>query len=640
MMKPLAAAGALIAVTAVALLGARQPQERQVPDTTTERPPAHPADTQASRVVSAPASARAASAGPRRDIRMPARADAGQPAGEWRLPARDLAGTRYSPLADINVTNVANLKVVSTMSTGINRGHEGQPLVVGTTMYVVTPYPNVLLAIDLTVPGGKLKWKYEPHPDPRAVGIACCDVVNRGASYGDGKIVYNTLDAHTVAVDAGSGRQVWKTKVGNIEIGETITGAPLVVGSMVYVGNSGAELGVRGYLAALDLGSGRILWRAYSTGPDRDVRIDERFRPFYAKDQGRDLGVTTWSGDQWKLGGGTVWGWITYDPETNLLYYATANPGVWNPDLRPGDNKWSATIFARDAETGYARWAYQVVHHDAWDYDAIMENVLVDMPYDGRMRKLLIHPGRTGFVYTFDRETGELLTAAVYQPTNWATGIDLKTGRHIEDPTKRTHDGVVTRNICPSSTGAKDVQPSAFSLRTGLLYIPAHNICMDYEGIEANYIAGTPYLGASVRMFPGPGTGGLRGELVAWDPIAARKVCGVMEDLPLWSGVLATGGDLVFYGTMDGWFKAIDARDCRELWKFKTGSGIIGSPMTYQVNGKQFVAVYSGIGGWMGAVAFPGISTDDPYAALGVVGAVPDIKMKTAPGGSLYVFAL
>jgi len=363
------------------------------------------------------------------------------------------------------------------------------------------------------------------------------------------------------------------------------------------------------------------------------------FHPFYAKDRGRDLGTTTWSGDQWKLGGGTTWGWISYDPGLHLVYYSTGNPGVWNPDLRPGDNKWSITLFARDAETGEARWAYQIVPHDAWDYDEIMENVLVDMPVQGRMRQLLIHPGRTGFVYTFDRVTGELLAAATYQPVNWATSVDLRTGEHAIDPAKRTHTGVIVEDICPSSTGAKDEQPSAFSPRTGLLYIPAHNICMNYEGTEANYIAGTPYLGASVKMYPGPG--GYRGELVAWDPVKAEKVCGVKEDLPLWSGVLATAGDLVFYGTMDGWFKAIDARTCVERWKMKLSSGIVGNPIAYTgPDGREYIAVYAGIGGWMGAVAFPDVSTDDPYTALGVAGAVPDLKTKTAPGGVLYVFSL
>jgi PQQ-dependent dehydrogenase (methanol/ethanol family) len=560
--------------------------------------------------------------------------------GEWRIPAGDDGNLRYSALDTINTSNAKDLHVVTTFSTGIPNGHEGQPLVFNNTMYVVTPYPNNLIAVDLTNPNGPLKFIYEPHTDPRSVGIACCDVVNRGAAYADGKIIYNLLDAHTVAVDAETGKEVWRAKVGDINVGETVTGAPIVVKDKVLVGNSGGELGVRGYVAALDVKSGKELWRAFNTGPDADVKIGPGFHAFYQKDQGKDLGVTTWPSEQWKLGGSTVWGWISYDPETNLIYYGTGNPGVWNPDLRPGDNKWSCSIIARDADTGEAKWAYQATAHDAWDYDEIMENMLVDMEYGGRMRKLLIHPGRTGFVYVLDRETGELLSAETFQPTNWATSYDLKTGKPAEDPTKRTRYGVVTQGICPSSTGAKDVIPSAMSPRTGLVYIPAHNTCMDYEGTEANYIAGTPYLGASVKMYVGPG--GYQGELVAWDPVRARKVWGVKEEkFPVYSGVLATGGDVVFYGTMDGWFKAVDARTGAELWKFHTSSGIVGNPITYTgPDGKQYVAIYSGIGGWMGAVAFPSISIDDPEAALGVVGAMKDIKKYTAPGSTVYVFGL
>jgi PQQ-dependent dehydrogenase (methanol/ethanol family) len=565
------------------------------------------------------------------------------PNGEWRLPAGDYANTRYSPLAQLQPNNVSNLRVITTVSTGVPKGHEGGPLVVNNTMYLVTPFPNNLIAIDLTKPSGAIKFIYEPHPDPRAVGIACCDVVNRGASYADGKIVYNLLDATTVAVDAETGKEVWRTKVGNIDVGETMTMAALVVKDKVIVGNSGGELGVRGYIAALDLKTGKILWRGYSSGPDKDVLIGDGFHAFYKKDQAPNQGVTTWPGEQWKLGGGTVWGWVSYDPELNLIYYGTGNPGVWNPDLRPGDNKWSCAIMARDPDDGHVVWAYQVTPHDMHDYDEIMENILVDMEWgpDKQMRKLLLHPGRTGFMYVLDRQTGELLSAEKYEEsTNWAKGYDLKTGLPDMDPAKMTHSGVVVEDICPSSTGAKDFIPSAFSPRTGLLYIPAHNTCMNYEGIEANYIAGTPYLGADVKMFPGPG--GFQGELVAWDPVHAKKVWGVREaTLPVYSGVLATGGDLVFYGTMDGFFRAIDARTGTMLFQFHTGSGIVGNPMTYLgPDGKQYVAVYSGVGGWMGAVAFPSVSADDPYAALGVVGAMKEIKKVTGPGDTLYVFGL
>jgi PQQ-dependent dehydrogenase (methanol/ethanol family) len=560
------------------------------------------------------------------------------PNGEWTKASGDYAALRYSPLDQITTTNVRNLVVKTTLQTGIPHGHEGQPLVVDNTLFVVTPFPNDLIAIDLTIPGGAMKWKYAPHPERRAVGIACCDVVNRGASYVDGKIIYSLLDTTVVAVDAKDGRQLWRTTVGNVNQGETFTAAPLIVKNKVIVGNSGGELGVRGYVAALDVGSGKLLWKAYNTGSDEDVMIGPNFHPFYKKDQGTDLGIKTWPPEQWRLGGSTVWGWLSYDPETNLFYYGTGNPGVWNPDVRPGDNKWSCAIIARDADTGEARWAYQISRHDAWDYDEIMENILVDMDWKGQPRKLLIHPGRTGFVFVLDRTTGELLSAEPFQPVNWATGFDLSTGEANENPDKRTHGGKVTGGICPSSTGAKEFVPSAFSPRTGLLYIPAHNTCMDYEGIEANYIAGTPYLGASVKMYPGPG--GYQGELVGWDVANAKKLFGVKEPvLPVYSGVLATGGDVVFYGTMDGWFRALDARTGAQLWQFKTGSGIVGNPITYLgPDGKQYVAVYSGVGGWMGANAFPTLSTDDPYAALGTMGAMKEIKKYTGPGDTLYVF--
>jgi PQQ-dependent dehydrogenase (methanol/ethanol family) len=335
-----------------------------------------------------------------------------------------------------------------------------------------------------------------------------------------------------------------------------------------------------------------------------------------------------------------VWGWISYDPELNLIFYGTGNPGVWNPDLRPGSNHWSCTIFARNPDDGMAKWAYQVTPHDSWDYDEIMENVLVDMDWNGHQRKLLLHPGRTGFMYVLDRGTGELLSAEPFQPTNWAKGYDLKTGEPKLDPGKATHEGTVVKDICPSSTGAKDFIPSAFSPRTGLLYIPAHNTCMDYEGVSANYIAGTPYLGASVKMYPGEG--GYQGELVAWDVVGQKKAWGLKDDrFPIYSGVLATAGDLVFYGTMDGWFKAVDARSGAELWKQKVASGVVGDPITFLgPDHKQYVAIYAGIGGWMGAVAQPDVSVDDPYAGLGVVGTMKHIKTYSAPGDVLYVFGL
>jgi PQQ-dependent dehydrogenase (methanol/ethanol family) len=558
--------------------------------------------------------------------------------GEWTLPGRDYAGTRYSPLAQVTTGNAATLRLAWSFSTGLARGFEGQPLVVDGTMYVVTPYPNKVFAIDLSRPGGPLRWSYTPPTDPASQGEACCDVVNRGASYADGKLVFNRLDNVTVALDAKNGKVAWQTTLGDIAKGETMTMAPLIVGKRVFVGNSGGEMGVRGWITALDLGSGKVLWQATNTGPDQDVKIGARFKPAYAWLRGKDLGVSSWPGEQWKIGGGTVWGWITYDPELDLLFYGSGNPGVWNPDLRPGDNLWTTAIFARDPASGEAVWAYPTTPHDAWDYDAINENLPLDLTIEGKPRKALLQMGRTGYVYLLDRETGAVISATPFEHVNWSSGVDLKTGRPQVAKDKETHEGVNTTGICPAATGAKDQQPAAFSFRTGLIYSPATNLCMDYKGTSTGYIAGTPYVGAEVMMYPGPG--GNRGEFIAWDPAAARKVWAIPERFPVWTGGLVTAGDVVFYGTMEGWFKAVDARSGKVLWRIKTGSGAVGNPITYLgPDGKQYVAVYSGVGGWSGAVAL-GLDTTDPTAALGFVNGMKDLPSYSQPGGMVYVFSL
>ena len=559
--------------------------------------------------------------------------------GQWLMPAKNYASTRFSALAQINVQNVRSLRPAWTFSTGNVRGHEAAPLVVGGTMYIVTPFPNYLYALDLTKPGAPAKWVYEPPVVNAAQGVACCDVVNRGAAYFGGKIFYNTLDNQTVAVDAATGKEVWRTKVGDINKGESMTMAPIVVKGKVLVGNSGGEFGVRGWLTALDAASGRIAWRAYSTGPDKDVLIGPEFKPFYASDKGRDLGVSSWPPGAWKTGGGTVWGWISYDPELDLIYYGTGNPGPWNPDQRPGDNKWTSGIFARDPDTGAARWFYQWNPHDLHDYDGINENVLLDLDIRGQRRKVLVRPERNGYVYVLDRATGEVLSADPFVYVNSSRGVDLKTGRLRVTPEKETGAGKLVREICPAAPGAKDWQPSAFSPRTGLLYMPHNNLCMDFEGMEANYIAGTPFVGANVKMYPGPG--GHRGEFTAWDPATGKARWKIKEKFPAWSGALVTVGDVVFYGTMEGWFKAVHARTGQELWKFKTGSGIIGQPITYRgPDGKQYVAILSGVGGWAGAIVSGDLDSRDATAALGFVNAMADLPQHTTKGGMLYVFAL
>ncbi|MER8613565.1 methanol/ethanol family PQQ-dependent dehydrogenase [Mesorhizobium sp. M0189] len=555
------------------------------------------------------------------------------------MPAKNYASTRYSELAEITEDNVKNLQVAFTFSTGVNKGQEAAPLVVGNTMYIVTPFPNILYALDLTKPGAPMKWKFEPNPEPAAQGVACCDVVNRGAVFFDGRIYFNTLDGHTIAVDAATGKPVWNTHIGNINIGETITMAPLVVKDKVLVGNSGGEMGVRGWIKALDAGDGHVVWTAYNTGPDAEVLIGPDFKPHYDMDKGKDLGVTSWPPDAWKIGGGNVWGWISYDPDLNLIFHGTGNPGPWNPDLRPGDNKWTAGIFARDPDTGAAKWFYQWTPHDLHDYDGINEQVLLDMTWQGKLRKVLVRPERNGYVYLLDRTTGEVLSAVPFGPVNSSKGVDLKTGRLIVNPDKKTGTGKVVRDICPTASGLKDWQPSAFSPKTGLLYIPHNNMCMDEEGVEVNYIAGTPYVGMNVRMIPGPG--GNRGAFTAWDVAAAKPAWSLKENFPVWSGAVATAGNVVFYGTMEGWFKAVSARTGALLWQFKTSSGIIGQPITYRgPDGHQYVAVLSGVGGWAGAIVSGDLDPRDATAALGFVNVMKDLKDVTTPGGTLYVFRL
>jgi PQQ-dependent dehydrogenase (methanol/ethanol family) len=559
--------------------------------------------------------------------------------GQWTMPAKDYANTRFSKLAQINTGNVKDLRLVWTQKTGVEKGHEAAPLVVGDTMYVVTPYPNFLHAWDLNKPGSPPKWTYKPETVPAAQGVACCDVVNRGAAFWNGRIFYNTLDAQTVAVDATTGSEVWRTKLGDIDRGETITMAPIVVKGKVLVGNSGGEMGVRGWLTAVDAESGKVAWRAWATGPDKDVLIGPEFMPHYESEKGKDLGVTTWPVDQWKIGGGTAWGFVSYDPELDLVYYGTANPGPWNPEVRPGDNKWTAGVFARRPDTGQAKWFYQISPHDLYDHDGINENVLLDMTIDGKPRKVLVRADRNGYVYVMDRRTGEVLSAATFVYVNSSTGIDMKTGRMKAVEQRGVKTGKVTRDICPSSNGGKDWQPMSFSPKTGLLYIPHQNECMDEEGLEPNYIAGTPYVGVNVRFRAGPG--GHRGELTAWDPVHAKAVWKLKEKFPVWSGTVVTEGDVVFFGTMDGWFKCVDAKSGAELWRFKTDSGIVSQPVTFKgPDGKQYVAVLDGVGGWAGAVVSGDLDVRDQSAALGMGHLMGDLKKVTKKGGAIYVFAL
>jgi PQQ-dependent dehydrogenase (methanol/ethanol family) len=575
---------------------------------------------------------------PRSSGAIPAAAASPPEDGQWTMPSKNPAATRYSGLDEIRRENAGQLKEVFSFDTMNRKGQEAAPIVVGSMMYLTTPYPNQIWALDLAN-GGKPKWVFRPHPEKASQGVACCDVVNRGAMYANGHLYFTTLDGNVFAIDAKDGHQIWRTKLADISKGETITMSPLVVEGKVLVGNAGGEMGVRGWLIALDEGSGKIAWKAWSTGPDKDVLIGPNFKPWYASDRGTDLGVHSWPADAWKIGGGTTWGWVAYDPALKSIFYGTGNPGPWNATQRPGDNKWTTGVFARDIATGEAKWYYQSSPHDLFDHDDINESVLLDMPIAGKMRPVLLHPGRNGYMYVIDRQTGQVYSADPFGYINAMDGVDLKTGRLRMVQEKEPREGRVVRNICPTASGAKDWNPSAFSPRTGLLYVPHENICMDEGVMQANYIAGTPYVGSDVKMYAGPG--GNRGVFTAWDPVRRKPVWEVKEDLPLWSGALATAGDLVFYGTMDGWFKAYDAVKGRLVWRVHLDSGIISQPVTYRgPDGHQYVAVLTGVGGWAGAIVSAQLDKRDGSAALGMVNAMKDLPDKTQPGGRLHVFAL
>jgi len=563
-----------------------------------------------------------------------------QDSKQWVIPAGNYSSTRYSELSQITKDNVKNLQVAWTFSTGVLRGHEGGPLVIGDTMYIHTPFPNIVFALDLN-DTGRVIWKYEPKQDPDTIPVMCCDTVNRGLAYADGKIFLHQADTTLVALDAKTGKEVWKTVDNDPKKGATGTDAPLVVKDKVLIGISGGEFGVRGYLAAYNVSDGKLAWRAYSMGPDADTLMDPAKTTMLGKPVGKDSGTATWQGDQWKIGGGTTWGWYSYDPQLNLIYYGSGNPSTWNPKQRPGDNRWSMTIFARDADTGMAKWVYQMTPHDEWDFDGINEMILADVDVGGKAHKALVHFDRNGFGYTLDRESGALLVAEKYDPAvNWATHVDMTTGRPevvAKYSTDQNGEDVNSKGICPAALGSKDQQPAAYSPKTKLFYVPTNHVCMDYEPFRVSYTAGQPYVGATLSMYPVPG-GNTLGNFIAWDAGIGKIKWSDPEPFSVWSGALATAGDVVFYGTLEGYIKAVDPDTGKELWRFKTPSGIIGNVNTYEHGGKQYIAVLSGVGGWAGIGLAAGLTEDT--AGLGAVGAYKALSNYTQLGGVLTVFAL
>ena len=564
----------------------------------------------------------------------------------WAIQTGDYKNHRYSELDQINKDNVGDLQVAWTFSTGVLRGHEGSPLVIGDKMYVHTPFPNIVYALDLANEG-KILWKYEPKQDPDVIPVMCCDTVNRGVAYADGKIFLHQADTTIVALNAETGAVEWSVVNGDPAIGETNTATVLPVKDKIIVGISGGEFGVLGHVTAYDMNTGDQVWRAYSMGPDDMILVDPETTTHLGEPVGENSGTNTWEGDQWKIGGGTTWGWYSYDPEENLVYYGTGNPSTWNPAQRPGDNRWSMTIMARDVDTGMAKWFYQMTPHDEWDFDGVNEMILTDQEVNGEMRKLLTHFDRNGLGYTLDRVTGELLVAEKFDPAvNWTTGVDMDPNSDTygrpevvaQYSTEQNGEDVNSTGICPAALGSKDQQPAAYSPKTELFYVPTNHVCMDYEPFRVSYTAGQPYVGATLAMYPAPDSHGGMGNFIAWNGTTGEIEWTLPEQFSVWSGALATAGDIVFYGTLEGYLKAIDASTGEELYKFKTPSGIIGNVMTYTHGGKQYVAVLSGVGGWAGIGLAAGLT--NPNDGLGAVGGYAALSDYTALGGQMTVFAV
>ncbi len=586
----------------------------------------------------------------------------GQPASEgdashWVMPNANYAGWNYSPLDQINVDNVENLVMAWTMQLGVQDSFEASPLVIGDTMYLVTPKPNHVYALDLTRQGA-IKWEFRPEfaDFETTVRSACCGAQTRGLAYADGRVFFVTLDGQVFSLDAETGEVIWRVENADISMGETVTAMPLVVNDKVIVGVAGGERGVRGHVTAYHIESGNLRWRYYSMGPNNEVGIGPRFAPFYPDDRVPNPALDTWYGDSWRRGGGTVWGWFTFDPALNLFYYGTANCGPWNPDYRRPwgvveldedggltsfRNNYCASILARDADSGELIWAYNVTPQDQWDIDEPGLNILVDLEIEGRLRQTLVHPGRNGFFYVFDRATGEMLLepwSFVYN--DLIQGVNMETGRprydlgkimftDLEDRQRYVPDAEnVAVGWCPG-IAARNWQNDAYSPRTGLVYTPTSNECDFLRMVEGEYVPGNDYtLRERGGQAPRPPGEEHVAALQANDPVAGETVWRIDWNERNMAPVMATGGDVVFQGGADkGVVRAFDARDGDILWTFRTGSGFRNSPITYLgPDGRQYVAI---IGSQRSAAELITEGTDADAAA----------RFRRA-GSTLYVFAL
>ncbi len=581
---------------------------------------------------------------------------------QWGAPAGNLNQTRYSTLKDINTNNVKDLSMIWAQSSGTLRGHEGQPLVIENVagkpmMFIESGWPNIVQALDLSDPDHPVQvWHYTKTSgrDESAVPRACCDTVNRGMSYAEGHLVFGTLDGYVISLDATTGKEQWVVKHAYPDKGETITPAPIIANDKVIIGFGGDEFAARGRVTAYNLADGKKVWECHSNGSDADVCMTKntnKKHPEYGT-FGKDLGIHTYPGDEWKRGGGAAWGWYAYDPDLHMVYYGTGNPGLWSPQFRCAepltqencnsgkfDNKWSMSIFARNVDTGEAQWIYQMTPFDQWDYDGINEVVLVDIPIDGVTKKALVHFDRNGFAYVLDRTDGTLLRANKYVTANWAEKIDMKTGRPVKVAEHSPLKAGVNTQACPSAMGGKDQQPVAVDPNDPTkFYVPTNNWCMELEPQERSHTQqGTVYVFANVYMYPEKP--GVTGKFKKFDVVTGKTDWEIPDSFPNWGGALVTAGGLAFYGSLGGDFRAVDRASGKVLWSKKLGSGIIGNPIAYSVKGKEYISVWSGIGGWIGLPVTAGLDLNDKFGAIGATAMTKAANLASIPqGGTLYTF--
>jgi PQQ-dependent dehydrogenase (methanol/ethanol family) len=521
--------------------------------------------------------------------------------GEWLSHGRTYDEQRYSPLEHITDKNVSELGLAWFHDLQVPRGAEATPLMANGVLYVTEPW-SVVQALDAKT--GKPIWRYDPQV-PREKGFdACCDVVNRGVALWGDSVFVGALDGRLIALDANNGKVRWTAETFDPATPRTITGAPRVVAGKVLIGHGGAEYGVRGYLSAYDAESGKLAWRFYTVPGDPGAPPDGA-----ASDKVlAEKALPTWNGEWWKFGGGgTVWDSMAYDPELDLLYIGVGNGSPWNHRIRSagkGDNLFLSSIVALRPATGEYVWHYQTTPGESWDYTATQHIILADLPIGDATRKVLMQAPKNGFFYVLDRATGKLLSAIPYVPINWATAVDLKTGRPIENPEARYLEKPMF--VKPSYYGGHNWQPMAFNQKTGLVYIPTLDIPMAY-GHDANFKfrPGRSNIGIDLLVVALPGDVAtrraiksmLKGDLIAWDPIAHKEVWRVALAGPGNGGVLATAGNLVFQGTADARFVAYRADNGEKLWETPTQSGVVAAPMTYEFDGEQYVAVMAGWGG-------------------------------------------